>query len=158
MPKIEHEIEIACPIEQVYEVSQDYAVRYEWDPFPEKIEFLEGAKEIKVGVRVNVLAKSGLSMVVEFIQVSPPTVAAIKMVKGPSILKSFVGSWRFIELENGHTRVIFTYSLSAKKCAFPFIANPVLSWYFGRKVKSRLIGLCRYCERSANAPHDVRTR
>ncbi len=149
MSKIEYKVEIACPIEKVYEISQDYSVRYEWDPFPEKIEFLEGAIKVDMGVMVKVVAKSGLSMIVEFVQVLPPNVAAIKMVSGPAILSKFAGSWRFKPLSNGSTSAIFSYSIKAKKWAFPTIADPMLNWYFSNKVISRLNGLRQYCEDNA---------
>lgn len=147
MAKVEFSKEIDCPPNRVYEVSQDYAVRYDWDPFPEKIEFLGGAKEVDVGVQVNVLAKSGLSMVVEFIQVSPPRLAAIKMVQGPFILKTFAGSWVFKPLPGEKTHAIFNYTLKVKSWALPFISNKLLNLYFGKQVKSRLRGLAQYCEK-----------
>ncbi len=149
MSKIELEVEIACPIEKVYDVSQDYSIRYDWDPFPESIEMLEQATKIDVGVKVKVVAKSGLSMIVEFVQVLPPSVAAIKMISGPAVLESFAGSWRFKPLPNGNTRAIFKYSINAKKWAFPALVNHILHWYFSRKVKSRLDGLRQYCESDA---------
>ena len=43
MANLEFHTEIHASLEKVYEISQDYAQRYEWDPFPEKIEFLNGA-------------------------------------------------------------------------------------------------------------------
>jgi len=138
MSKIECEIEIACPIEKVYEVSQDYSVRYDWDPFPERIEYLDGANEIGIGVKVYVVAKSGISMVVEFVQVSPPGIAAIKMVEGPAILKSFAGSWRFKSLPNGNTSAVFKYTIKAKNWALPSITNLILNWYFGKNSSPHL--------------------
>lgn len=150
MSKIEHEIEISCPIEKVYEISQDYAVRYDWDPFPEKIAFLEGATSVGLGVKVNVFAKSGLSMIVEFVQVQPPNIAAIKMVSGPAVLNSFAGSWRFKTLPNGNTSAVFKYTIKAKKWLLPIITDHIINWYFGKKVGSRLLGLRSYCEKNAH--------
>jgi hypothetical protein len=84
MAIIEYELTINAPPSDVYKSSQDYSVRYQWDPFPERIEFLDGATEVGIGVRTLVLAKSGLTMEVEFVQVAPPTTAAIIMIKGPA--------------------------------------------------------------------------
>lgn len=146
MSSIEQQLAINCSLEKVYEISKDYSVRYDWDPFPESIEFIDGATEVKVGARVSVIAKSRLRMIVEFIQISPPHVAAVKMIKGPFILKSFSGSWIFKPLPNDTTLVIFKYNLKAKKWAIPLITNKLLNWYFSAKVKARLFGLARYCE------------
>ncbi|WP_415890765.1 hypothetical protein ACMXYV_05495 [Neptuniibacter sp. SY11_33] len=93
MPSITYSIDIAKPIDEVYAITQDYDVRYEWDPFPEHIEMINGATEIAIGTQVKVIAKSGLEMVVEFVQIKPPYVAAIRMIEGPIILRNFAGSW-----------------------------------------------------------------
>ena len=148
MANLEFHTEIQAPLEKVYEISQDYAQRYEWDPFPEKIEFLEGATEVALGVKVNVIAKSGLQMVVQFIQVKPPELAAIKMIEGPKMLKVFAGSWLFKPLPNGHTKASFKYTIQAKNWLLPILSNKIIAWYFGRHVQTRLEGLKKYCERS----------
>ncbi|WP_415896523.1 SRPBCC family protein [Neptuniibacter sp. QD57_21] len=146
MPSITYSINIAKPIDEVYAITQDYHVRYEWDPFPEHIEMMDGATEIAIGTQVKVVAKSGLEMVVEFVQVKPPHVAAIRMIKGPVILDTFAGSWLLKSLPDNATRVTFKYSLKSKKWALPWITDKLLSWYFGSKVKARLNGLATYCQ------------
>ncbi|WP_339409703.1 hypothetical protein [Pseudomonas sp. EA_35y_Pfl2_R5] len=95
MAIIECALTIDSPPAEVYKASQDYSVRYQWDPFPEKIELLGGATEIGIGVKTLVVAKSGLKMEVQFVQVAPPTTAAIIMTQGPSFIHSFGGSWVF---------------------------------------------------------------
>jgi len=147
MTTTSYSIEIRCPIDKVYEVSQDYSVRYEWDPFPERIDMLDGASEVAVGERVKIIAKSGLKMVVEFIQVNPPHVAAIKMVEGPFFLDVFAGSWVFKTLDNGNTQAVFKYSIRAKSWMLPSITNKIILWYFKGQVKSRLESLASYCNK-----------
>lgn len=149
MAVIEHRIEIEAPRALVYRVSQDYAVRYEWDPFPERIEFLGDANDIKRGDRVLVIAKSGLRMEVEFVQLAPPERAAVVMINGPSVLASFAGSWVFHEVNAAKTQAVFRYVVKTKWWAFPWVADAVSSWYFGRAVKARLAGLKAYCEQTA---------
>ncbi|TXH67394.1 MAG: SRPBCC family protein [Thiothrix sp.] len=151
MANLEVHTEIQASPQQVYAISQDYTQRYDWDPFPERIEFLEGATEVAVGAKVKVLAKSGLKMVVEFIQVKPPEVTAIKMLEGPTILKTFAGSWLFKPLPNGHTNAIFKYTLQAQPWFLHAITDPLILWYFKRHVKSRLEGLKHYCEKRISA-------
>ncbi|WP_298612805.1 SRPBCC family protein [uncultured Thiothrix sp.] len=146
MANLEIHTEIHAPLQQVYAISQDYSQRYEWDPFPESIQFLQGATEVAVGSQVYVLAKSGLKMVVEFIQVKPPEVTAIKMIQGPLILKAFAGSWIFKALPNGNTKAVFKYTIQAKSWLLPALSNKIIIWYFARHVRLRLDGLKRYCE------------
>ncbi len=126
MPNLTHVEIIDSSLEKVYAISQDYSLRYEWHPFPESIELLDGAKTVEIGTRVRIVAKSGLKMTVKFVQVSPPVVTAIKMLQGPFVLKIFAGSW-----------------------VLPFISDRFITWYFARHVQARLNGLKRYCEQHA---------
>lgn len=146
MAKVEFEIEIEAPVEFVYQVSQDYSVRYDWDPFPERIALLHGASAIEKGVQVLVLARNGLKMVVEFVQVSPPSTAAIKMVSGPFFIQNFSGSWIFKANSRGSTNAKFVYVIKAKKWALPWITNYFATLYFSKIIKARLLGLKRYCQ------------
>lgn len=151
MASVEFILPIHAPIELVYRVTQDYAVRYEWDPFPEKIEFLDGATEVALGVKVRVLAKSGMRMDVQFVQVAPPNVAAIVMTRGPALLQRFAGSWSFRSQGEQLTQVKFRYLIKTRLWALPWISEPIAAWYFGRTIKARLAGLKRYCENLAPA-------
>lgn len=146
MANVEHAVDIEASPETVYQISQDYSVRYSWDPFPEKIELLHGATVIAKGVRAFVVAKTGLRMEVVFIQVSPPTTAAIKMIKGPFFLKAFAGSWVFRLNGSGGTAAKFIYAIKSKWWALPWVTDYVASWYFSNAVKKRLNGLKAYCE------------
>ena len=149
MALVEYELIINASQAAVYAASQDYSVRYQWDPFPEKIELLDGATEVGIGVKTLVVAKSGLTMEVEFVQVAPPTTAAIVMTKGPAFIKSFGGSWVFKSITANSTKAKFRYSIKTKKWAIPIISEYVASLYFKRAVRARLAGLKKYCEQGA---------
>lgn len=145
---IEHSTLIAAPVEAVYAISQDYAVRYAWDPFPEHIALMDGATSIQPGVRAQVKAKSGLRMEVQFVQVNPPATAAITMTHGPVFLEKFAGSWIFKLHENGVTVARFRYMVKFRTWALPWLAEAVARLYFSRAVQKRLHGLKIYCESS----------
>lgn len=53
-------------------------------------------------------------MEVEFVQVMPPTTAAITMTKGPIALKGFSGSWVFKSISEKETQAKFIYSIKTK--------------------------------------------
>ncbi|MBX9899976.1 MAG: SRPBCC family protein [Burkholderiaceae bacterium] len=150
MARIEFQVSIKAPIELVYQVSQDYSVRYDWDTFPENITLLNGAKQIEKGVCVSVTAKNGLQMEVEFVQVMPPTATAVTMTKGPLILKAFSGSWVFKSISATETNAKFVYSIKTKWWSIPFISEAIASRYFYKVIVSRLSGLKAYCETKAN--------
>lgn len=147
MPLIEQSIDIRAPIEQVYRVSQDYAVRYEWDPFPEEIRVVKGSADpLKVGTQVLVRSRLGMEMVVEFVQVAPPQRAAIKMVRGPWFIDKFAGSWIFESQGPCLTRARFRYTLSSGLTLFAWVADRVAVVYFSRTAAKRLQGLRAFCE------------
>ncbi len=153
MAIIERCTTITAPIERVYRVSQDYAVRYAWDPFPERIAFVDGTGGEPVrGAQVDIRSRAGLTMRVEFVQVQPPTRAAVKMVRGPWMLASFAGSWIFEPASTDTTqvaeatRVRFRYGLTARPSFLRGLIEPLAVLYFSRVVERRLAGLKAYCE------------
>jgi hypothetical protein len=149
MPNLNAKILINAPCQIVYDISQDYAVRFDWDPFPDTLEMLGGASyEPRLGGLVFVRGKWGLSMVVEFIQLLPPQRAAIKMIRGPWFLAVFAGSWIFHEVCEKTSRVEFTYTLKLKNLPFKTLFETLASAYFARVSRQRLQGLKRYCEQN----------
>lgn len=148
MALIERQVHIAAPIDAVYRASQDYAVRYEWDPFPESITVVAGEPGGPfVGTQVRVESKLGMRMLVEFVQVKPPTHAAIRMIEGPRILARFAGSWIFQQVSPDLTVARFRYLIATKPGFLRFLVEPAAALYFSRVVKKRLAGLKAYCER-----------
>lgn len=145
---IERHIVIAAPMEEVYRISQDYAVRYQWDLFPQRIQFLDGAKKIEIDTKVRVFAKSGLQMDMQFVQLDAPNRAAVVMINGPRVLEKFAGSWIFRRESTDKTRVTFRYLIRLKVWAIPVILGRLVAIYFSAVVKARMIGLKRYCEAS----------
>lgn len=147
MPLVEKTIKIDAPIELVYKVSQDYSVRYDWDPFPEKISLVFGSRaELQIGTQVLVRSKLGMEMIVEFVQVSPPTRAAIKMVSGPWFMEKFAGSWIFESQGTNVTVVRFRYAISTRPAWLAFVGDRVATDYFSHTAAKRLVGLKNYCE------------
>lgn len=152
MAIIEHSIRINASCEDVYRISQDYKIRFDWDPFPDRLEMIGGdsytAEQHK---QVLVRSKLGMSMVVEFVQVTPPTCAAIVMVSGPWFLKKFAGSWTFAASTPGHTIAKFRYSIQAKPAILRKIIENLATLYFHRATRKRLIKLKEYCESKLGA-------
>ncbi|MDG9922832.1 MULTISPECIES: SRPBCC family protein [unclassified Pseudomonas] len=150
MPMIEYQLIIQAPIAQVYDVSQDYSVRYDWDPFPDHIEVVSGNSErLEIGNRVLIRSKLGMRMLVEFVQVKPCQRAAITMLEGPWFLRSFAGSWIFQEPEPGLTLTRFRYTLTTRPHWLSFVIEPIAACYFRIVVRQRLNGLKSFWETSA---------
>lgn len=151
MTIIESRATINAPIDFVYQTTQDYSVRYEWDPFPENISVVSGdPNALSVGTQVQVKSKLGMGMLVEFVQVMPPERAAVKMIRGPWFLEKFAGSWIFQGTGQGErTEARFRYTIVAKPRALRHLLEPLAALYFSRVVDRRLAGLKTYCEKHA---------
>jgi ribosome-associated toxin RatA of RatAB toxin-antitoxin module len=134
---------------EVFDFTQDYDNRLSWDTFLKKAELIDGAIRADKNVRAYCVSKNGLAMLTEYVSFNRPKSTAVKMIKGPYIFKSFLGSWTFKEISNRQTEVTFLYSFELR---FPFT---LLTYYIRRNlknnVKQRLIDLKTKVEgRSAN--------
>jgi hypothetical protein len=146
MPTFEQAIEINARPDALFRLTQDYDHRLDWDPFLKEARLVGGAQAAGVGVRAWCVAKSGLGMETEYVSFSPPKGVAVKMTRGPAILASFAGSWRFQELAPGRTRVIFRYHLAARPRWLGSIFDPIMRLVFTHDVKKRLEALKRTVE------------
>jgi hypothetical protein len=146
MSTFEQAIEIHAAPGALFDLTQDYSRRLEWDPFLKEARLTDGATAAAVGVRAWCVAKSGLGMETEYISFSPPRVTAVKMTRGPRILASFAGSWRFQEMREGYTRVVFRYHLVAAPRWLRFALDPIIRLVFAHDVSKRLKALKRVVE------------
>jgi ribosome-associated toxin RatA of RatAB toxin-antitoxin module len=139
MPVVESSIVIRASKAQLFDLSQDYYLRLEWDPFVRDIKFLDGAKETAVGVHVWVKSYQGLTMEVEYTTVERPDRVAMKMVKPSFLFEQFAGAWRFEDAAPGETTVRFRYSFKSRRLSF--LLDPIIRLVFLRDIQARLRGL-----------------
>jgi ribosome-associated toxin RatA of RatAB toxin-antitoxin module len=142
----EDSILIRARPEELFALTQDYGRRLEWDPFLRVAELVGGATESGVGVRAWCVARNGLGMETEYVSYQPPRVTAVKMTRGPWIIESFAGSWRFEPQGDGVTRVQFRYQVRARPRWAARLLTPVFTRVFARDVRKRLEGLKRAVE------------
>lgn len=146
MAVVEYQTLIRREPEFVYHVSQDYGIRFDWDPFLEKLEVVRGdPNDPKIGTQVAVRSKLGMRMVVEFVQIDPPSKVAVRMLTGPKLIQKFAGSWVFRSQPEG-TEVTFRYVFTMGP--FAWLTTPVATAYFRRVVRLRVEALKRYCEQA----------
>ena len=103
MKTIRSTIEIARPQEVVFDLTQNYAKRLEWDPYLTEAYLLKEAAEPAVGVDAYCKNHNGTVMVSRYISFNRPAVAAVNMVKGPKILKRFSGAWNVHKIDEQHS-------------------------------------------------------
>jgi ribosome-associated toxin RatA of RatAB toxin-antitoxin module len=86
-------------------------------------------------------------METEYVSFQPPRVTAVKMTRGPWLIESFAGSWRFVPEGEDATRVIFKYQVRARPRWLARLLTPILTRVFAHDVRKRLAGLKDAVER-----------
>jgi hypothetical protein len=125
----------------LFELTQDYSRRLEWDPFLKSAKLVGEARTASIGVRAYCVAHNGIGMETEYVSFNPPRACAVKMTSRSLLIDAFAGSWRFDEISPGQTRVSFQYKLRARPWWLSWLVTPVISWFFGRDTKKRLKAL-----------------
>src|SRR5215510_12372824 len=114
MPTFEQSIVIRAPRAALFDLTQDYDRRLEWDPFLSEARLVGGARVAGVGARAWCAAYGFMGMETEYVSFRRPDLVAVRMTRGPTLLASFAVSWRFAELSEDQTRVTFRYHLKAR--------------------------------------------
>lgn len=144
--KFSEKINIDSTQEIVFDYTQDYNNRLNWDTFLKKAVLIDGASNAKKGAKAYCVAKNGLGMETEYVSFNRPKVTAVKMTKGPFLFKSFLGSWTFTQLTNEVTEVTFLYSFELR---FPFnLMSHFIKRNLQSNVKQRLLDLKICVEKS----------
>ena len=137
--KIEESIIIGRQASSVFDYTQDYSRRLDWDTFLTRAELMDGAVLAGKGIKAYCVARNGLGMVTEYVSFHRPEVTAIKMTRGPFLFRSFAGSWRFKQTDENRTEVIFTYSFTLR---FPFsLIGSLVKKNLAANVRQRLSDL-----------------
>jgi Polyketide cyclase / dehydrase and lipid transport len=93
MPTFEATIEIRADANALFDLTQDYDRRLDWDPFLKQARLVGGATAAGVGVRAWCVARSGLGMETEYVSFQRPQVAARNDVR-PSTTPLAHHQWR----------------------------------------------------------------
>lgn len=146
MTTFEAAVDINADAAALFELTQDYDRRLDWDPFLKEARLVGGATAAGLGARAWCVARSGLGMETEYVSFNPPSVAAVKMTRGPALFGSFAGSWRFKNVAPDTTRVIFRYHVTARPHWLRGLLDPIFQFVFKRDVEQRLAALKRFAE------------
>ncbi len=125
--------------QRVFDFTQDYSKRLQWDTFLKRADLVDGAVAADKGVKAYCVAKNGLGMETEYVSFNRPRVTAIKMTSGPYMFSSFLGSWNFKQVSDTQTEVAFLYSFSLR---FPFnLVARFIKNNLQNNVRQRLVDL-----------------
>ena len=148
MPNVTCQTIIQAPQADVFAIAQDYGVRLEWDTFSRSLAFKDGATRAAAGVRATGRAWNGIYMEVEYLIVTPPTVAAMTMIHGPFFFATFSGSWQFKKLSESTTEVIFKYHYITPWAALRPLIDSVIGFVLTREINRRLRDLKHAAEQT----------
>ena len=126
MPAIKVQEQIRAPRSWLFDLSQDYSRRLDWDPFLESYRFVTADGIPRVGAEVSGRARNGFTMHARYISFDPPAVAAFEMVSGPWFFRTFAGAWRFVETSADSTLVSFNYSFTVRPAFMRWLFQPIL--------------------------------
>ncbi|HLJ51536.1 MAG TPA: SRPBCC family protein [Bryobacteraceae bacterium] len=135
---------IDAPADGIFVFSQDYSKRLAWDPFLREAILLGNDGALGVGTRSWCVAWFGMGMETEYVSYEPPRVVAVKMTKGPWILKRFAASWIFHSIEANRTEVAFVYSFQIQPHLR--VLTPIVGAMFRYEIGRRLRSLKKACE------------
>ncbi len=137
--KFSEYIIINKPSATVFDFTQDYSNRLQWDTFLKKAHLLNGATTAGKGIKTYCVAKNGIGIETEYVTFKRPKVTAVKMTNSSFIFKTFSGSWTFGEVHATQTRVSFLYLFTLK---FPFnLFSYFIKQHLQRNVQQRLTDL-----------------
>lgn len=150
MPTIRADRVVDAPRDELFALSQDYHRRLDWDPFLRELEFLDGATDPGVDVRVRVRAHNGLAMTVRYITFDPPRRVAVTMLDGPRFFAKFAGTWRFESQDSQATRVVFQYYFQTRPVLVRPMLDPIVGRVLTRDMQKRLAELADYVDGSVS--------
>jgi hypothetical protein len=145
--RITARITISRPAEAVFWLSQDYGRRLEWDTYLTEAHLVGDLALPGVGTESYCRSRGGAVMVSRYISFAPPSHAAVTMVQGPWILRTFGGTWRFHTLPDGGTEVRFIYHFTVRPTVLRWLVEPIVAAVYRRDMRSRLGAFKDWAER-----------
>src|SRR5260221_8047523 len=101
-------VEIAADPTDLFELTQNYARRLDWDPFLKEARLVDGADRAGLGVRAWCVAHNGHGMETAYVSFHPPRACAVEMTAGPWFFPTFAGSLRVLAAGAGAAQGFFS--------------------------------------------------
>jgi hypothetical protein len=155
MTACEESIDIAADPQIIFDIMHDYDRRLDWDPFLKEARLLDGATKAGKGVRTWCVARNrggGIGMETVYVIYKPPRLAAVKMTRGPWLLKSFAATLLHEQLAPSVTRVVYRYHFRPRPYWLAVIFEPLLRAVFSGETRRRLRALKRTVENLPVSP------
>lgn len=134
---------------ELFDLSQNYDRRMEWDSYLSEAYLLHGATAAGTGIDSFCRSTSGAVLISRYVSYKPPVVAAVTMTQGPAVLQRFSGSWRFKPLGSTLTEVAFTYNFRTRPAWLRWLVEPVVAYFYRRDMIRRLAAFKAWAEAGA---------
>ncbi len=112
--KFIEKIIIDQPASTVFDFTQDYSRRLEWDTSLKKAELAEGYTPSGKGAQVYYMTKWGIGMNAEYVSYNRPKVSAVKITGGSYLFRSLIGSWNYRDINEHQTELTFLYAFELR--------------------------------------------
>lgn len=138
---VAHSIRIEAAPGGPFALAQHCNLRTEWDPAVRSMHFLGGAKDPAAGVRVRVRVWPGLTVEVQFVSFRRPTSAAMKMTRGPWVLRRFAGTCLVKPVEGDVSEVTLRYAFATRWPWLAWLLDPLIGRLLSWDLRAKLRGL-----------------
>ncbi|MEO1418724.1 MAG: SRPBCC family protein [Bacteroidota bacterium] len=138
-------------IEWLFDYTQDFIERKNWDKQTLEIQFMDGHTKLQKGAKVWTKSVEGVIMETEYLAFDPPTKISVRMLNRSSIFKEFIGSWDYISMNHLQTKLKITYDFSLR---FPYnLLKPFVFQRIQQNMAKKLDFLTAYL--NENEPKDT---
>jgi hypothetical protein len=137
--------DLPASCEAVFDLVHDYAQRLTWDTLLREA-YVEGnvpAANGTIAVCTGKWLVGGLSLRTVYVSFQRGKVAAVKMINTPPFFATWAASIRHEPLDEGHSRIIYTWNFRAKPTWLAFLFEPVMALFFRWETRKRLAALRR---------------
>lgn len=127
----------------VFDLLHDYGARLEWDTLLREA-FVEGggaAGHGAIAVCRGRYLVGGLTVRTVYVSFERGVVAAVKMINHPPLFERWAASIRHDAIDDGHSRVTYTYNFRARPRWLAFVLEPILAAVFRWETRRRLRAL-----------------
>jgi hypothetical protein len=135
---------IPAAAEDVFDLVHDYARRLSWDTLLSAAYLDDGfvrAEKGATSVCVGRRSLGRLALKTIYLTFERPSVAAVKMVNSPPLLDAWAASIRHAALEEGWSRITYTFQFTTKPRCLRWLLEPIATVVFRWETRKRLLAL-----------------
>lgn len=151
---------IPAPSAAVFDLIHDYDRRLTWDTLLSAASLTDGHTRAEEGATTLCVGRGWLRLIAMkavYVAFDRPRLSAVKMVNSPPLFATSAASLRHEDLGDGQSRIIYTWTFTARPRWLAWLVEPVMQRVFAWETKRRLVALREHFERERHrVPYEVR--